>query len=605
MKGSSKERVKNLESRVGQIYDMLQSLTDRNDDATAEPILPSLSEQRLSSTSDSYIISNPSNSSVSPPFDADVWSPSNPEPPAQVLDYLVNVYKTKIYFQPLPLLALADLPTRVPRFPRYLRWSFLSLCLRHSESYFYHEREAQAVEFYTASSQELTMTLAAEGVATAEVIQSLCLLALGDIMVNKQTRAWMSIGAAARLVSLQMLSRQSTSRTSDDEETYSRCYWSVFTLEKAYSPAIMVLDRLDNPPPLPPSPPLPAPAADPDTEGGIITSDNSDPGIIAPSIQIISIWGDITTYLGEIRLGKTEIPWSSNSTYSRLMVRLQEFELDLSPPHRFENILVKRRTPAELLSYREYWTPWTIMQLSSHAALAVLHHPFIHLVALRDRSRKTQPKIFLQQVVDQALFHTGWVIRLLQTFEQMELEVNDPVMGHQVAATAIIPWLFQFAQDHHIAEKAREGLYLCERFLERLSLRWPHIRYKLRVLRDLHSAAENGLDSSMVTFNTASFWKILDSPPPDNISGDPCNSADASTSSNNDPNATLRVTTKFVQPWVDEHSGQKMSQVDPPFFSPGAGSDSMGQVSLDDFFSQFAINEALWTQPGVGNSGLI
>ncbi|EEU38484.1 uncharacterized protein NECHADRAFT_55230, partial [Fusarium vanettenii 77-13-4] len=520
-------------------------------------------------------------------------------PPAQVLDYLVDVYQTKVYFQPLPLLSPANLRTRVPHFPRYLRSSFLSLCLRHSESYFYRDREAQAIDFYTASSQESVMSLAAEGVATADVIQALCLLALGDIMANKQTRAWMCIGAAARLVSLQMLSRQGASKISDDDETFSRCYWSVFTLEKAFSPTITVLDRLDNPPPLPPSPPLPAPVSDPEDEGHLITSDNSDPGIVAPSIQIISIWGDITAYLGAIRLGKTEIPWTSNSTYSQLMVRLQEFELDLSPPHRFENILVKRRPPSELLNYREYWTPWTIMQLSSHAALAVLHHPFIHLVALRDRSRKTQPKIFLQQVVDQALFHTGWVIRLLQTFEEMHLEVNDPVMGHQVAATAIIPWLFQFAQDQHIAEKAREGLYLCERFLERLSLRWPHIRYKLRVLRDLHSAAENGMDSSIVTFNATSFWNILDSPPSD------WNPSEASASPNKDPNATLQVTTKFVQPWVDEHSGQKMSQVDPPFFSPTAGSDTIGQVSLDDFFSQFAINEALWTQPGIGNSGLV
>lgn len=107
------------------------------------------------------------------------------------------------------------------------------------------------------------------------------------------------------------------------------------------------------------------------------------------------------------------------------------------------------------------------------------------------------------------------------------------------------------------------------------------------------------MDSSIVTFNATSFWNILDSPPSD------WNPSEASASPNKDPNATLQVTTKFVQPWVDEHSGQKMSQVDPPFFSPTAGSDTIGQVSLDDFFSQFAINEALWTQPGIGNSGLV
>lgn len=98
------------------------------------------------------------------------------------MDNLVDIYTTKIYFQPLPLLSLANLRSRVSHFPGYLRWSFLSLCLRYSENYFYQDKEAQAIDFYSTSSQELVMGLAAEGVATVEVIQSLCLLALGDIM---------------------------------------------------------------------------------------------------------------------------------------------------------------------------------------------------------------------------------------------------------------------------------------------------------------------------------------------------------------------------------------------------------------------------------------
>ncbi|KAH7123096.1 hypothetical protein EDB81DRAFT_872668 [Dactylonectria macrodidyma] len=487
---------------------------------------------------------------------------------------MAGIYQTKIYFQPLPLLNPKDLRSRVPRFPQFLRWSFLTLCLHYSENYFYNERESQAIGFYTTSSQETVMNLAAEGVATKEVTQALCLLALGDIMVNKQSRAWMSIGAATKLESLRMLSRRSSSRASNDD-TGSRCYWSSFTLEKAFSPTITVLDRFDNVPPLPPSPPLPALVPGQGDEGDLADTDGTEPGIIAPSLKIISIWGDIIAYLSAIRLGKTEIPWSSNSTYSQLMIKLQEFEIELGPPHRFENILAKHRLPSELHSYREYWTPWTIMQLSSHAALAVLNHPFIHLVALRDRDRKSQPKLFLQQVIDQALFHTGW------------LEVNDPLMGHQVAATAIIPWLFQFAQDQHIARNARKGLHLCE-----------------KSSANSYPAAENGTESSTVTFNTASFWKILDSPPHYSMSGDSSTAA-ASSTSNNDPNATLRVTNKFAQPWPDEQSRQNVSQVDPPFFSSAEGSDCGGQVSLGDFFSQFAINDVLWTQPSIGPCSLV
>ncbi|CRK04408.1 hypothetical protein BN1723_014894 [Verticillium longisporum] len=155
-------------------------------------------------------------------------------------------------------------------------------------------------------------------------------------------------------------------------------------------------------------------------------------------------------------------------------------------------------------------------------------------------------------------------------------------MGHQVAATAIIPCLFQFFQDQQMASKAREGLYLCERFLERLSVKWPHIRHKLNILRQLHSAAESRPDGSTITFDQGYFWDILVSPPSYGASDG--SSPLVATPAADDPRSTLHVTTKFVQPWPDEQT-RLVSQVDPPFFSqPSASNDE--QILLDDLFSQ-------------------
>lgn len=91
-------------------------------------------------------------------------------------------------------------------------------------------------------------------------------------------------------------------------------------------------------------------------------------------------------------------------------------------------------------------------------------------------------------------------------------------------------------------------------------------------------------------------------PPHYNTSGDYTTAA-APLSSTNDLNATLRVTTKFVQPWTEQLTDPNVSHAEPPFFFSDAPSDGGGQVSLDDFFSQFAMNEALWTQPEIGPSG--
>ena len=94
----------------------------------------------------------------------------------------MDIYKSKVYFQPLPLLDFQDLRERVLRFPQFLRWSLFAICLPYLESRFYREAESRAIDYYTTSSQKVVMNLAAEGVATVEVIQALCLLTLSDIM---------------------------------------------------------------------------------------------------------------------------------------------------------------------------------------------------------------------------------------------------------------------------------------------------------------------------------------------------------------------------------------------------------------------------------------
>lgn len=132
------------------------------------------------------------------------------------------------------------------------------------------------------------------------------------------------------------------------------------------------------------------------------------------------------------------------------------------------------------------------MQVISHASNAILNHPFIHLVALRGNRGLSRSRLFLQQTVDQALFHCGWVFRLVQTCEVVGFEVYNPLVGHLVAATATISWLFQFSRDQRTAKRVNEDLARCERFLANMSNTWLHISQKVRIpALDPQSIAEN------------------------------------------------------------------------------------------------------------------
>lgn len=120
------------------------------------------------------------------------------------------------------------------------------------------------------------------------------------------------------------------------------------------------------------------------------------------------------------------------------------------------------------------------MQIASHAAPALLNHPFLHLVVIRGKLSVPLSRLFLQQTVDLALFHSERIFRLISICQDLTFKVYDPLICNLVAATATIPWFFQFAEDPNVWRKAEENLRICETLLGRMALMWPHIHRKVR-----------------------------------------------------------------------------------------------------------------------------
>lgn len=165
-----------------------------------------------------------------------------------------------------------------------------------------------------------------------------------------------------------------------------------------------------------------------------------------------------------------------------LCAQLFEHESKLSHKHLLRNVHFTKRQAAEISTQREYWVPWVLMQVISHAAPAILNHPFIHLVAMRGKPKSPQSRLFLQQTVDLALYHSAWVFRFLRYCEKQQFEVCDPLIGQMVAVVATVPWLFQHASDPEVSQRAKDDLNWCKSFLGMLSTLWPHISQKVGLL---------------------------------------------------------------------------------------------------------------------------
>ncbi|QKD61196.2 uncharacterized protein FOBCDRAFT_191527 [Fusarium oxysporum Fo47] len=83
-------------------------------------------------------------------------------------------------------------------------------------------------------------------------------------------------------------------------------------------------------------------------------------GINAHYIRTLMIWTKVVSYLHEIRSGRRETPWLSDSTYAKLNVEILDFDTELYPAHRLKNRGLSGRLHTELSKVQEYWYPWLI-----------------------------------------------------------------------------------------------------------------------------------------------------------------------------------------------------------------------------------------------------
>lgn len=294
----------------------------------------------------------------------------------------------------------------------------------------------------------------------------------------------MTIRIASQLESSRTEAMASSGNSSVDRDLSLRCRWSVHILERLFSSHSSMhdenMERLGFPCSAPVPPVLP-PARQEDYPADLYNTYDSDHdlGITAYYIRMTLLLGSISPWLRDLRLAKYERPCSPDSTYAKLVARLYEYDSQLPSKHLLRNVAFSKRSPAEILEHRDYWTPWILMEVECHACLSILNHPFIHLVASRKCSKSSQSGLFLQQTVDAALLNSGWFFRLLRSCDGHQLELWDPVLGHLVAAVATIPWMLQYVRDESISQQAIKDLAWCKEYLQRLSTVWPHLSRKV------------------------------------------------------------------------------------------------------------------------------
>lgn len=300
----------------------------------------------------------------------------------------------------------------------------------------------------------------------------------------------MNIAIASKLARyLAHNSNAAPQRTPTRRDDEARCFWTVFILENAFTkdPPTRLLEKS----PLLHTPNIPSfgqppPLLDlnlPNHSSISIDTDGSQgPGIFSYCINLLSIWGKAMEYRENMRLGQSEDAWVASSTYSHMVEEIYRFEISLPQIHRFKNLGLSSRSPDDIAQYREYWASWLLLQTTFHTTHALLNHPIFHVLGHERSGNKgsnLRPPSFVQNTIDQAILHAGWTSQLIGISNDLNIEINDPIIGHQVIVCATVHWIFSFASNAAVAERAISDLGKCQQFIVEIASRWPQFGGKV------------------------------------------------------------------------------------------------------------------------------
>ena len=204
-----------------------------------------------------------------------------------------------------------------------------------------------------------------------------------------------------------------------------------------------------------------------------------DAGIISYVFKLVSVWGDLTLHLQQIKLGSGGKAWEPNSAYQHIKSQIFEFECIYPQRHRFDSVKLGERSGTDISKDKQYWDHWILSQMLYHGVQAVLNHPLLHFFRKNDQLN-IKPPSFQQHIIDHSILHSRWIVRLVELCLLKQFEVSDPFVGHLVAAAATVHFFLSFSKDEQLAVKGIENFDKCEKFVGEMAQKWRHLAHTVR-----------------------------------------------------------------------------------------------------------------------------
>ncbi|KAF5598713.1 quinic acid utilization activator [Fusarium pseudocircinatum] len=164
-------------------------------------------------------------------------------------------------------------------------------------------------------------------------------------------------------------------------------------------------------------------------------------------------------------------------------------------------------------------------------------------------------------------------------------------LGDLVAATATIPWLFQYARDAKVSETSKENYRKCIEFLESMPDPSPRSIHKRELLYQLQTMSSQAQDNNMISFQPSKIWQLIDSDIMDAVAPQP--TTDGTQGGQSDASkTTVSVQTTFVHPVGERRADQRQTSLGDSMTADIY--EGLEQYSLDSIFSQPMFIDHAW-----------
>ncbi|KAF5264171.1 hypothetical protein FOXYS1_5061 [Fusarium oxysporum] len=536
-KPGSRDRVSSVENRGDEIYDLIhhpQAASSSNGSALTPDSLP-----RHTNRSGSFV-ENASRRMNRVSINDEVsvsWLPSATEarPSPDSLDHAVEEYRRRLYFQPLPLFNPEGLRDRIERFPMFLQWIFLALALSNLPYDSSSAKEADLIHSHTRSARDMVLELAMRGTAQLEISQALCLLALGDILGTDPKSLFEDISnslaegrPALALMTIGAASRLELVRGAGYSESPHSPQGDA-SLRCYWS--IFILEKG-----------------------------------FAPRFTLLS-----QTHT------KPEYPRSAREPSPPAYLGDEEYAPDL------ESIRDDLRTDPGITSHA--------VRAVSFCGDVISYLHALH-IGKADNPADTNSNFYqltntlydLESRLGHIHFvrNVGFSERTPEEFERHR---------DLVAATATIPWLFQYARDAKVSETSKENYRKCIEFLESMPDPSPRSIHKRELLHQLQTMSSQAQDNNMISFQPSKIWQLIDSDIMDAVAPQP--TVDGTQGGQSDASkTTVSVQTTFVHPVGERRTDQRQTSLGDSMTADIY--EGLEQYSLDSIFSQPMFIDHAW-----------